>query len=140
MMANFYVTATGEIDKQIQYEQGTSASTILLDQAAGHSYILGYNIDMNLHYISGGVKTNRPFLYGSTWAYVKNNGGADADGILQFALPAGTEVFCGELDIDVVSGAENFTFQTDIVGEWTFSFDPPFPYVPLILTVEANVD
>lgn len=60
-----------------------------------------------------------------------------ADGIAEVkgALPAGTLVrFNGAV---ATTDGSDFGFTTDMPGTYVFDFQPPFPYIPRTLTIEA---
>jgi hypothetical protein len=58
---------------------------------------------------------------------------------VRISLPAGTvTTFDFDGDDSTNVSAEDFVFTTTILGEWSFSFDPPFPHAPVIIEIASN--
>jgi hypothetical protein len=137
MRAAYYVTATGQIIETRDWPDGTPSTDIDDRVFAGMAYAIDPldEVTPSTHYYPGGVKTPRPVLYYDDDIIV------DADGVINvsFALPNGTEVVAAGDGTDYVSaGGESFQFKTVKLGEWTYNFVPPFPYLPLELRISAS--
>lgn len=138
MRVAYYTTATGFI-RQVMSFMPTTPSTEYDDYiGVGESMLvdLTNTIDPDLHYVSGGVKTDRPVL---------NNGieevllAANGTSTITFTIPATTVAI---LDYDgttlTAGGApESFIFQSVVVGEFMITITPPFPTRELLLKVNA---
>lgn len=139
MRVAYYATATGRIRSVMSFEPGTPSTEYDDYVLAGEStYVDDTNtIETELHYIVGGVKTDRPVL---------NNGVdtemLDADGTSQvtFTIPASTIVVLDYDGTTTTAGGspEPFTLKSVIAGEWNFHIMPPFPARELLLKVIAN--
>lgn len=136
--AVFYLTSgdTGRILMIKQYEDGTASVDIDADGPAGTAWIDDFTANMVTDYILSGVVTPRPVLLDP----LLDPYPVDADGTdtVIVAMPSGTQV--DYEDEQYTSTAENFVFTTTVWGEWTYRFSPPWPYVPLTLTIVSTKD
>ncbi len=111
-----------------------SPLTMAADQLDGYPdhYIYSDAVDGEKQYMLAGAPTDRPTL-SCLASYV-----IAADGVVEvsFPLPSGTVVrYAGA---QFTSTGEPFAFTTDIPGTYVFDVEPPFPYIPRILMIEAT--
>ncbi|MCD2184196.1 hypothetical protein [Rhizobium sp. GN54] len=94
-------------------------------------YVYSEAVDGETHYMVEGAPAPRPELACASSYSVT----ADAQDEVTIALPAGTAItFQGETS---VTDGDDFAFTTDIPGTYVFRLTPPFPFIPLTLTIEA---
>jgi hypothetical protein len=132
---NYYEAASGEIVQQDEFEDGTLDADITAAAPAGTVWLESELADINSDYIVAGVITARPTL---------TDGNDDlipiiTDGVdsVTFPLPTGTTVtFEGTQTVSVAG--ESFTFTTVRRGTFQFIFEPPWPTLPLALTISTD--
>jgi hypothetical protein len=134
---NYYEAASGEIVQQDEFEDGTLDADITAAAPVGTVWIESTEVDINTDYVVADVITARPML---------TTGNDDeipivADGLdsVTFAMPTGTTVtFQGVATVSVA--AESFTFTTLRRGTFEFIFEPPWPTLPLSLTITTDTE
>jgi hypothetical protein len=145
MKVAFYLITTGEIDWIFAYPpEAVIPADVDADLEPGYAWkeipltAAGADVTIETYYVSGGNFTPRPVLFVDNKVVIEANGGINANGKVEFAMPSGTVVLQHRDSEEFTSGAENFTFQTLRRGIFAYSFTPPFPYQPLDLEIEAN--
>lgn len=139
IFAVFFDTTTGIIDLINEYEDGTSSTVIDADAPAGDAWLNDTTSLANIeeYYVanpgSTPVLTLRPVLTLNPSQQLQTDG---VD-MIDFALPNGTVVVFDETTW-TSAGSEHFQMTSTIVGVYTITFDPPFPYMPLVLEVQCN--
>lgn len=127
-----YRTDTGEI-----LSTGACANEELcylqMEDAENEHILLHVSADDATQWVDGnGNIANRPVLGVPEAASIPADGFAEVAG----PLPAGTVVqFNGET---AVTDGAAFGFTTDMPGTYVFDFQPPFPFIPCTLTIEAT--
>lgn len=134
----YYLTATGEISGSSTFDDAATVGDITADMGVDESYMFGVAdsardyIDMTVPLVP--LVAARPSIID----YSQIDVDADNTTVIDFALPTGTTVtFRGA---ETISGAsEHFQFKSNgMVGTYEFEIDPPFPYIPVNLMVNAN--
>ncbi|SOC45776.1 hypothetical protein SAMN05892877_1182 [Rhizobium subbaraonis] len=127
-----YRTDTGEI-----IATGTCSNQehcfLQMEDAENEHILLDVSADDATQWIDDqGELADRPVLDLPTATSIAADGIAEVVG----ALPAGTVVrFNGAA---ATTDGAAFAFTTDMPGTYVFDFEPPFPYIPCTLTVEAT--
>lgn len=127
---SFY-SSTGEIVLQTDILASEVAG---LTPVGGGSY-LG-KTDSKTQYFLAGVLTARPLLAALPLYEIAADGVASAT----FALPSGTVVTCINYEYpEVTTAGENFIYTSTVDRVDTFYLDPPHPYLPMQVRIEAGV-
>lgn len=125
--SSLYITATGEI-----IEVGETAGLTAPD---GTQSVYAGDSDPEIHYIVGGVLTERPTISGL------ENFTLEGDGVDSFSVsvPNGTVITDLETTTTyTASGTETVTFTSTTAGAWDYLFEPPFPYVSGTVRITVN--
>lgn len=134
--AVYFDTTTGRIDQILPFDDGTASATIDGFAVPGTDWLDLPDANINEDYIddpSGApTLTERPVLYETDKVALL----PDGTETITFPVPSGTLVDFEDADDYTTAGAD-FSFTPPGVGEWVIGFDPPWPYVPLLLTVTA---
>lgn len=127
-----YRTDTGEI-----IATGTCSNEehcfLQMEDAENEHILLDVSADDATQWIDAqGDLADRPLLAVPETASIAADGIAEVSG----ALPPGTLVrFNGAT---ATTYGSDFGFTTDMPGTYVFDFEPPFPYIPRTLTIEAT--
>lgn len=139
IFAVFFEPVNGEIELVQEYEDGTLSAVIDADAPVGDSWIDDTTGTANTeeYYIADPTATKvltlRPVLYDLSTEVLETDG----IDIIDFALPTGTVVIF-DVTTWTSTAAEHFQMTSTILGNYEISFDPPWPYVPLVLEVQCN--
>ena len=133
-----YYDSTGEIVDVYAWDDTATTTDFDTLTPTGGGYALDDEADPDRHYYTGTpkVRTDRPQVADSAYAIA-----SDGTANVTFAMPSGTVVTPDyPAFTQQTSAAENFVFTSTIRGVFTFSIDPPFPYVHQVVKVYVDVD
>lgn len=134
----------GEIVFVSEFEDSDSATQFAARQPSYTAYFVDTDTvkaRSSTHYVAfpGGTptKTTRPVISQKKKFEIINDGVDE----VRFSLPAGT-VTTWDFDNSETTNAstEDFVFKTTTFGSWSFLFEPPWPYAPLVIEISSNAN